>query len=88
MAGSEPRSEGSLADADMLMSQTSGTSGLERMSAGPKAESVCVCACVRVCGGEQFCSFWTLHTHLHCCTLQVIKVLVATQRSNFHMELF
>lgn len=42
MAGSEPRSEGSLADTDMLMSQTSGTSGLERMSADPKIEFVCV----------------------------------------------
>lgn len=72
MAGSEPRSEGSLADTDMLMSQTSGTSGLERMSADPKIEIVC--------GREWFCSFWTLHTHLHHCILEVIKVLVATQR--------
>lgn len=42
MASSEPRSEGSLADADMVMSQTLGTSGLERMSADPKAEFMCV----------------------------------------------
>lgn len=43
MAGFEPRSEGSLADADMSMSQTSGTSSLERMSVGPKVERVYVC---------------------------------------------